>query len=131
MPILRSNVGQMALYTLLKIALAFAAGFAAIFAVLIALVVIAIPGVLVGVAVYFTYMSGGAAAHALAIGLGVILGVPIFAGFIYLASILLLPVTVFSRAYSMTVLGQADPSLVTIPLGPSTAQPPETGPAPA
>ena len=116
-PILRANVGQAALYLLLLIGLGIVmAIFGIVVALLLALVLLIPVGLLV-LPGYLIWQAGGLGWTPPVIGIAIGLGVIIFLGFIYLLQCAVQPALVFRRAYSLVVLGQADPSLVTVPTG--------------
>jgi hypothetical protein len=136
LPLLRENVGQTALYFLLLIVFGMAAGIAEIIVMLGSLVAFAIPVGILALIGYLIYTAVGAAAQTTLIILGVVLGVCLAFAFGLFVSAAAQPVYVFRRAFSLIVLGQADPSLATIPTGvqipmpAQTQQPESSGPSP-
>lgn len=121
--ILRSNAGQVVLYLLMRIGLAIATAIAALFALIPGLIVAAIPGVVVG-AIILVLLSLHVSTPVVVIT-GVILGLPIVFLFVFAVNFVMQPAYVFLRAYPMVMLGQADPALVTIPIGPVHLRPPD------
>jgi len=127
LPILRANAGQVVLYILLLIAISIGIGLFGLAVFVAAALVLAIPVGLVGALGYLVWQ----AAHltwtwpviAVAIGLGVV----VLLGFVYLLECATQPAEVFRRSFSLVVLGQADPSLTTVP---TEAAPPASAPQP-
>jgi hypothetical protein len=114
LPILRANVGQLILYILLLIAFGIGIGIASVIVALITMLIFAIPfggialvGYLIGKALHLT-LSVPVIAVISTYTLAVML---IYA---YAVNCLLQPAVVFLRAFSLVVIGQADPSLTTI-----------------
>lgn len=120
--ILRLNKGQVVLYLLMRIGLAIATSIASLFALIPGVLVAAIPGAIIAI-IIFALLS--AKALGAAIITGVILGLPVVCLFIFAVNFVMQPALVFLRAYPMAMLGQADPALVTIPIGPPQLRPPE------
>ena len=117
LPILRANVGQVVLYLLLLIALSIGVGLFALLVTVILALIILLP---VGGLAFLGYLIGKAAGLTWTIPViatvatfGLIVGL----GFVYLTNCALQPASAFLRAFSLVVLGQADPSLVTVPTG--------------
>lgn len=129
LPILRANVGQIALYVLLLIAIAMGMALFSVIMLLAALIVFAIPaGILFGIgyliwaAAHLTPESAGGIAL---IVIGIPLGISLILAFVYALQCAYQPAEIFRRAYALVVWGQADPSFVTIPIHPN--QPPAIG----
>jgi len=115
-PILKANAGQMVLYVLIRIGLAIIIGLVGIAAFVTVLMVAMIP---LGALVLVGYLVG--TALGLSWTLPVIVSVAGFAlmavlGLVYLSSCVVQPADVFAQAYPLVILGQADPSLATIPV---------------
>jgi len=116
LPTLSANVGQVILYMLLLIAFGIGIGIASVIVALITMLIFAIPfggialvGYLIGKALHLTLNAPVIAVistYALAVMLT----------YAYTVSCLLQPAVVFLRAFSLVVIGQADPSLATIPI---------------
>lgn len=115
LPVLRANVGQVILYILLLIAFGIGIGIVSVIVALITMLIFAIP---FGGIALVGYLIGKA--------LGLTLSVPVIAVistyafvvmliYAYAVNCLLQPAVVFLRAFSLVVIGQADPSLATIP----------------
>ena len=119
MPILRQNAGQSALYVLLLIAISFATGIAALFALLAVGMVFLIAGGLFALIGYGIYAAGGSTWSAVLIGYIALMGTALFLAFCYAMSCVTQPFDVFRRTFALVVLGQAEPSLATVPVGPS------------
>ena len=124
LPVLSANVGQTLLYLLMLAALGIGITTVGLIAALVLLVALAIP---VGLLALLGY-AAGQAAHLTwsppVIGIAAALGVIAFLGYIYLFQCAMQPAQIFRRCFPLVVLGQADPSLATIP--PET--PPTTTP---
>lgn len=119
LPTLRANVGQVILYILLLIAFGIGIAIASVIVALTTMLIFAIPfggialaGFLIGKAIGLT-MSIPVIAVIATYALAVLLT------YSYTVSCLLQPAVVFLRAFSLVVIGQADPSLATIPTGPA------------
>ena len=114
-PLIKENAGQVALYVLILIALSFAIGMFGLIVFFGLLMVVGIPiGVLVAVAI-FAGKEMGLEWSAPVIAIAVSLGVLFLMGFTYLVNTATQPADVFRRSYALAVMGQADPSLETLP----------------
>lgn len=120
-PILKANVGQSLLYILMLIAIGIVSGIGAAIAVLAMGVIFLIPGGLLALIGYGIYSAGHAVSPAL-IAYSVAVGIPLLFAFSYGLSCAIQPFEVFRRAFALVCLGQADPSLATVPI------PPRSGP---
>lgn len=116
LPILRANTGQVILYLLLLMAFTFGTGIISIPALIFVGIVLAIPfggvalvGYLVGQAMGLTWTDP-------VIAVAVTYGIVFVICLSYLVNCVMQPAPVFVRAFSLVVMGQADESLVTIPL---------------
>lgn len=115
LPILRAHPGQILLYILLLFALSLGFGAASILAAGLMLVVLAIPFGLLALIVYLLVETMGFGWNPATIGTAVGLGIFALIAWLYSTQVVLQPIWVFRRAYALIVLGQADPSLETIP----------------
>lgn len=123
-PILKANAGPSFVYLLLLIVIGFASAVAASFGALVVVLLFLLPiGILVGIGfgvwsiVGHTWSPGLIAYIATA-------GIALSAALAYAISTVLQPVAVFRRSFALVVLGQADPSLATIPVRPFPPPPP-------
>lgn len=116
MPILRQNAGQSVLYLLLLIAISIVMGIAVLFLLLgVGLVFLILAGLsaLIG---YGIYVTGGHAWSAMLIGYIALMGGALLLAFCYTMSCVTQPLEVFRRAFALVVVGQAEPSLATVPV---------------
>ena len=125
--ILKANIGQVILYFLLLLVFGLGIGMASLIAALGLLLILAIPfgglaliGYLIGIALGLTWSAP------------VIAIVAVYAGIVgmiyaYLMSCIMQPAMVFLQAFSLVVIGQADPTLVTIPITRPESVPPQAG----
>jgi hypothetical protein len=126
LPILRANVGQSVLYLLMLIVIAIAVGIGSVIVVLVVAVGFLIPGGLLALIGYAIYSAGGFSA--LLIGYIVLMGLALLCAFIYIANCAVQPFMVFRRTFALVVLGQAEPSLATVPVSTRSAgYPPPPG----
>lgn len=126
-PILRENAGQLVIYILLLIVVAIGIAIYSMLVLLVALLVFAIPvGVLVGIG-YVIFKAMGLSWNIPLIVVAATIGTVVLAALIYTVQVGLQPAQVFRRAFSLAVLGQADPSLATLPS--EAPSPPAPGPA--
>ncbi|HUV05740.1 MAG TPA: hypothetical protein VMX94_11615 [Armatimonadota bacterium] len=125
LPALTANVGQTLLYLLMLAALGIGITAVGLIAALVLLVALAIP---VGLLALLGYVAGQAAHLTWSppvIGMAGALGLIVLLGYTYLFQCVMQPAYVFRRCFSLVVLGQADPSLATIPLETPPTTPPE------
>lgn len=115
MPILRANVGQSVLYILLLIVIAIIMGIGGVVVAMAALVVFAIPGGVLALIGYGIYAAGGETWSAPLIAYTAVMGTALLLALAYAASCGMQPFHVFRRSFALIVLGQADPSLATVP----------------
>ena len=116
LPILKANRGQSALYVLLVIAFAIGIGLAALFVMLAVGMVFLIVGGLFALIGYGIYCASGQTWSPALIGYSIVMGSVLFAAFCYAMSCATQPFEVFRRSFALAVLGQAEPSLATIPV---------------
>lgn len=110
-PILKENAGQSLLYLLILIGISIVSGMLAIFALLVVLVVFLLPAALLALIGYAIWQIG----LVWTVVYGAIVGIPLLLAFILAMQIVLQPVIVFRRTYSLVVIGKAEPSLETVP----------------
>lgn len=115
MPILRENAGQCALYVLLVIAIALVVGMASLFVLLAVGTVFAVVCGVFGLIGYGIYAAEGHMWSTTLIAYAIVLGTILFVAFTYAMSCASQPFYVFRRTFSLVVVGQADPSLTTVP----------------
>jgi len=113
LPILRANVGQSVLYLLMLIVIAIAVGIGAVIVVLAVGIGFLIVGGLFALIGYAIYSAGGLSA--LLIGYIVLMGLALLLAFVYVVNCAVQPFVVFRRTFALVVLGQAEPSLATVP----------------
>jgi len=111
--IVRANVGQSALYVLLVVAIGIALGIASLFAMLFVGIAFLIVGGVFALIGYGLYTAGGWSP--LLIGYSVVMGFVLLMAFCYVLNCVLQPIIVFKRTLALVVVGQAAPSLATIP----------------
>jgi hypothetical protein len=126
LPILWANIGQVILYFLLLLVFSVGIGIASLFAAIVMLMILAIPfgglaliGYLIGTALHLTWSPPVMAVVALYAGI-------VGAIFAYLMSCVMQPAMVFLQAFSLIIVGQADPTLETIPIMRPQPVPPPT-----
>ena len=114
-PLLKENAGQVAIYIAILIAVAIVMGVFSLFLVLVCLLVFGIPfGIIAAVVVLIGKAMGltwSLPVIIVAASFGGLIGL----GFIYFVQCAYQPAEVFRRSYALVVMGQADPSLVTLP----------------
>jgi hypothetical protein len=116
-PLIKENAGQVALYILILIALAIAIGMFGLVVALLGLVVVGIPvGILSAVAI-LAGKAMGLTWTVPVIAVAATFGCIVLVGWVYLAQCAIQPALAFRRSYALVVMGQADPSLATIPTG--------------
>lgn len=115
LPLLGENKGQSALYVLMLIAISLAMGIGALFAVLAVGLVFAVVGGLFALIGYGIYVAGGHTWSAMLISYAVVIGTLLLLTFSYALTCAVQPLEVFRRVFSLVVVGQAEPSLATIP----------------
>lgn len=116
LPIVRANAGQTALYILLLIAYAVVAAIGGMFVVMAVMILFLIPGGLLALIGYGIYSMSGSVWSAPLIAYAALFGTALFLAFVYVAECSMQPFIVFRRAFALVVLGQADQSLVTVPI---------------
>lgn len=126
-PIIRSNAGQMALYVLMLIAISILIGMVAILVVLVGLIPLFIIGGIFFALGYIIWQAAGPSAHVILIVLGSIIGFALLIAWSYAVNCAIQPAMVFRRAFSLVVLGQAEPSLSTLPVTMPTPPPVQGG----
>lgn len=117
-PILSANKGPSVLYILFVIVIAIGTAIVGLFAGLAVLIAFLIPGgVLAGIG-YLIYNAAGRnwLSHVFLL-YAIPAGALLFAALAYAANCVMQPAVVFRRAYSLTVLGRADPALALLPGG--------------
>ncbi len=130
-PMMRAEMGAYAAYIGMKIALAIAAGIVVGIATLILGLIIAIPTIGLSVLAIITGKSAGLTWNAYTITLAVVVGSILLAAFLYLVSLISVPVIVFFPAYSIYFFaGRYRPlSAVLYPVPSSSAMIPPPAPA--
>lgn len=116
-PLLRANAGQSLLYIGMLIVISIVTGIGSALVGLVAVVAFLIPGGILGAIGYWIWSESGWSVATIAYT--VVAGIPLVLAFIYATTCAVQPFNVFRRAYSLVVLGQADPSLATIPIPPT------------
>jgi hypothetical protein len=114
--VLGMNVGQTVLYLLLLMAIGLGIAMASLFAVLLTGLVVAIPAGLVALIGYFIWQAVHLTWTPVVIGVTATVGAVFLAVWIYATQCVIQPLAVFRRSFTLVVLGQTDPSLVTIPI---------------
>lgn len=115
-PILSANKGPSALYILFVIVIAIGTAIVGLFAGLAVLIAFIIPGGVLGGIGYLIYNAAGRNWTSQVFLLYAIpAGALLFVAFAYAANCVMQPAVVFRRAYSLTVLGQADSALALLP----------------
>lgn len=127
MPIVRANAGQTALYMLLLIAYSFIAAIGGMLIVLAVGIAFLIPGGLLALIGYGIYTACGSTWAAPLIAYAALIGSALLFAFIYAATCAMQPLLVFRRTFALIVLGQADPSLATVPTYPNPGTMPGEG----
>jgi hypothetical protein len=134
-PVLRENAGQSAVYLLMLMAIAIGSGIAALIIALVMLIVFALPAIVLALLGFVLWQAGAETWTVTLIVYSAVFGAGLFLAYIYATTCALQPLTVFRRAYALVVLGQADPSLATVPVVVAPPMPPQPppgpGPAPA
>jgi hypothetical protein len=128
-PMIKAEMGAYAAYIGLKIALAIAAGIVVGIATVILGLIIAIPTIGLGLLAVVTGKSAGLTWDASTITLAIVVGSILFAAFLYLVSLISVPVIVFFPAYSIYFFaGRYRPLSAVLYPTPATAQivPPAT-----
>lgn len=114
-PLIKENAGQIALYILILVAVAIVMGMFSIAIVLVSLLVIGIPvGILAALAILIG-KAAGLTWSVPVIAAAASVGFVITLGWAFLAQCAYQPAEVFRRSYALVVMGQADPSLATLP----------------
>jgi hypothetical protein len=116
LPVLKANAGQSVLYLLLLIVIGIVTGIGAVLIALAMLLVFALPGVALGAIGYIIYQAGANTWTATLIAYTAIFGSALLLAYGYATTCAMQPLTVFRRSYGLIVLGQADPSLTTVPV---------------
>lgn len=119
LPLLKANAGQCALYILLLIVISVVVGIGAAIAVLAVGLAFVIPGGLLALIGWAIWLGTGQHMSAPIIAYSVIIGIPLMFAFAYVLTCAIQPLQVFRRSFALVVLGQADPSLVTVPIPPT------------
>jgi len=127
-PMMKTEMGAYAGYIGMKIALAIAAGIAVGIATIILGLIIAIPTVGLSLLAIVTGKSAGLTWNAYTITMAVVMGSILLAGFLYLVSLISVPIIVFFPAYSIYFFaGRYRPlsaALYPVPAPPATISPP-------
>ncbi len=113
LPIIGANVGQSALYILMLIAIAVATGIGSIVVLIAVGIAFLIPGGLLALIGWAIYSAGGWSP--LMTGYTAVMGTVLLLAFSYAMSCAMQPFVVFRRTYALVVIGQADPTLATVP----------------
>ena len=113
MPIIGANAGQSALYVLMLIVIGIVTGIGSLIVLIAVGIVFAIVGVLFALIGYGIYTAGGWSP--VLIGYSIVMGLALLLAFSYAMSCAMQPFMVFRRTFALVVLGQADPSLATVP----------------
>ena len=123
--VIRTNAGQTALYALCLIPINLGMLLASVVVLVVLAVVFAIPVGLLALGSYLIWQAAHLTWTTLTIGVVVALAVMVVAALTYVGQCVLQPAIVFRRAFALAMIGQADESLVTIPIGqlPNTASP--------
>jgi len=111
-PVLRGNLGQFALYVLVRFALTIGVGIVAGIAVGIAAVVVGVPFVVLGGVAWFG--TGGALTLGSAVVYGLLLAVYVLT-LLAVTAVVQVPLKSFTRYYELLVLGDVEPELDLIP----------------
>jgi hypothetical protein len=127
-PMMKAEMGAYAGYIGMKIALAIAAGIAVGIATVILGLIVAIPTVGLSLLAIITGKSAGLTWNAYTITVAVVVGSILLAGFLYLVSLISVPIIVFFPAYSIYFFaGRYRPLnavLYPVPPSPATMSPP-------
>lgn len=113
LPIIGANAGQSALYMLMVIAIAIVTGIGSLLALVVVGIAFLIPGGLLALIGYAIYAASGWSP--LMIGYCALMGLALLLAFSYVMSCAMQPFVVFRRTFALVVLGQADPTLATVP----------------
>jgi hypothetical protein len=116
-PLLRANFGQSLLYIGMLIVIGIVTGIGSALVALIAVVAFLIPGGILGAIGYWIWSASGWSVATIAYT--IVASIPLVLAFIYATTCAVQPFNVFRRAYALVVLGQADPSLATVPIPPT------------
>lgn len=132
-PMMRADKTSYAAYIGMKILLAFTAGILIGIATIILGLVVAVPSVVLGALAVLTGKAAGLTWTPGTIALAVTIGVTLLAGFLYLVSLVAVPVIVFFPAYSIYFFASRYPPLSATLYARATAPqaPPSAAPAPA
>lgn len=120
-PILKANAGQIVPYLLMLMVISIASSIGAVICVLAVGLVFLIPGGLLALIGWGIYSASGQQWSAALIGYSIVAGLPLLLAFVYAATCALQPLYVFRKSYALVILGQAEPSLATIPVPPAGA----------
>lgn len=125
LPILRANVGQIVLYFLSLLVMDLISVIFALIVLALLAIIFVIPVAILGAIGYAIHHAvGHSATRGLVIGGLALVPVLVFA-LIWFAVSALQPIFVIRRAFSMILLGQADPSLAAVPVRTSQSSHPE------
>ncbi|MFY9742183.1 MAG: hypothetical protein WAK21_09280, partial [Candidatus Sulfotelmatobacter sp.] len=132
-PMMKADKGSYAAYIGMKILLAFTAGILIGIATIILGLVIAVPSVVLGALAVLTGKAAGLTWTPGTIALAVTMGVMLLLGFLYLVSLVAVPVIVFFPAYAIYFFASRYPPLSAALYARATAPqvPPSAAPAPA
>lgn len=127
--IIRANAGQSVLYLLLLMVISLVSTIGTFIALAFVGLAFLIPGGVLAVIGWAIWAASGQHWSPVLIGYAATMGLALVLAFSYTLVCALQPFLVFRRAYALVVLGQADPSLATIPIPPATSPRPmpETG----
>lgn len=120
MPILRANVGQCVLYLLLLIVISFVTSIGTFIILACVMIAFLIPAGLLALIGWAIWAASGQHLSPVLIGYAATVGIPLLLAFSYALTCAIQPLYVFRRAYALVVLGQADPSLATVPIPPTS-----------
>lgn len=113
MPIIRANAGQSALYVLMLIVIGIVTAIGSLLVMIAVGIVFLIPMGLLALIGYAIYSAGGWSP--LLIGYSIVMALALFLALGYAMTCAMQPFMVFRRTFALVVLGQADPSLATVP----------------
>ena len=116
LPILRRNIGQTILYFLLLIAFGLGAMMVSLMALMLVGFVLLIPFGSVALVAYLMATAAHVRMSAPVIAVIATYAMMAYLCLVYLVNCVTQPAIVFLQSFSLIVLGQADPSLVTIPM---------------
>jgi hypothetical protein len=128
-PMLQADKGGYAGYIGMKILFAIAAGILIGIATLILGLIIALPSILLGALAVLTGKAAGLTWNAGTIALAVVVGCIVLAVFLYLVSLISVPVIVFFPAYSIYFFAARYPRLSAVLYPPPAVSPPSAAPA--